>query len=319
MADKELKNNVGIDKTCTNIYDYLSDKMEKVASSTKSMNELKSFIKFISDKNSGVLQTNIVGDPILINAAEQAKLFSILGISKDEFLTVIKSSPRLSAGNGNSGINMFTDQFMFAAPLLILAGKLNNKNKKADAQGIMVFAYYKAYSSNVSRFFKYGVDEAAMAYTLNMVLDNRSYIVREGSVYATLVASAKTTYISYIDILGAKKGKPTDDMLFNNICYSSIFSKTKSWLYGLCASYMKVKEEGSHLNYEKSYFGSENDDTGKDIGIGRVQTKCRRDLSGSAVKKYDQKTGEDHGKRIETAHPAYHDCRKASSGGECGG
>jgi hypothetical protein len=219
-------------------------------------------IRYITDKNNEVLYTNIVGPSLLINDDDQKKVLSAIGLQKDELIEICQKSPRLQSG---SGIGKIIDQFSFALPLLLLSGQLHKKGKDELSQGIFLFTYYRAYSSKVSLFWSMGtVDEKAMLYTVQVELTDKSYIHKFGTVYNTLVESAKTAWDTYIDQLAGKPKKPTDDMIFNNIFYSAVFSKTGSWLKSLYGTYKSVKESGKYLDYEQSTFSTFDDDSQKD-------------------------------------------------------
>lgn len=246
-------------KTSTILYDSLKDHIAEIANKKDNLAKLVKTIQYINDKNTDVLNTNIVGYPLLINENDQNVVLSCLELTKKQLHDLVKSSPRMD------GVGKIIDQFAFALPLLLLSGELYKKKMIDLAQGIMLFAFYRPYSSKVASFFRLGtVDEKAMEYTTMIYLNDKSYIHKFGSVYAVLVESAKTTYESYIDILAGKKETPTDDMIFNNIFYSAIFSKTGSWIKSLYGSYLEVKNSGKALKYELSYYSSFDDDSQED-------------------------------------------------------
>lgn len=246
-------------KTSTILYDVLAPRMQEIAKDDKKLKELVKIIKFITDKNTDVLNTNIVGRPLLLNDKDQDDIYKILEISKKDLHTLCLSSPRLI------GIGKIINQFSFALPLLILSGELHKLKKEQLAQGVFLFTYYRPYASKVTTFFRLGiVDEKAMEYTTMIELNNKSFIHKYGSVYAVLTESAKSAYTSFIDNLSGIPTAPTDDILFNNIFYSAIFGKTGSWLKSLYGAYITVKKSGKALDYEQSFFSSYDDDSGKD-------------------------------------------------------
>jgi len=246
-------------KTSTILYDSLIDHMEMIANKKENLQKLVKQIQYINDKNTDVLNTNIVGYPLLINDNDQNNILSCLELTKKQLHDIVKSSPRMD------GVGKIIDQFAFALPLMILAGVLKKKKQIELSQGILLFTFYRPYASKITSFFRLGtVDEKAMEYTTMIYLNDKSFIHKYGSVYAVLVESAKTTYDSYIDILAGVGGAPTDDMIFNNIFYSAIFSKTGSWIKSLYGSYLEVKNSGKALKYELSYYSSFDDDSQED-------------------------------------------------------
>ena len=246
-------------KTSTILYDSLISHIEMIADKKENLQKLVKQIQYINDKNTDVLNTNIVGYPLLINDNDQNNVLSCLELTKKQLHDIVKSSPRMD------GVGKIIDQFAFALPLMILAGVLKKKKQIELSQGILLFAFYRPYASKITSFFRLGtVDEKAMEYTTMIYLNDKSFIHKYGSVYAVLVESAKTTYDSYIDILAGVGGSPTDDMIFNNIFYSAIFSKTGSWIKSLYGSYLEVKNSGKALKYELSYYSSFDDDSQED-------------------------------------------------------
>ena len=246
-------------KSSTFLYDSLIDQINTVSKDTAAMKKLVRVIQFITDKNTDVLNTNIVGYSLLINETDQKNILDCLNLTKKELIDLCKKSPRLN------GVGKVVDQFAFALPLLILAGCLANNKQEKLSQGVFLFTYYRAYASKVTTFFRLGtVDEKAMEYTVNIALTDKSYIHKFGSVYAVLVESAKSAYSAFISSLQGKPSYPTDDMLFNNIFYSAIFSKTGSWIKSLYSTYIGVKRSGKALDYEMSYYSTYDDDSGDD-------------------------------------------------------
>ncbi len=271
-------------KSSTFLYDSLVDQINEVSKDTAAMKKLVRIIQFITDKNTDVLNTNIVGYSLLINETDQNNILDCLGLKKKELIDLCKKSPRLN------GVGKVVDQFAFALPLLVLAGCLANNKQDKLSQGIFLFTYYRAYASKVTTFFRLGtVDEKAMEYTVNIALTDKSYIHKFGSVYAVLVESAKSAYTAFIKDLQGKPNHPTDDMLFNNIFYSAIFSKTGSWIKSLYSTYIEVKKSGKALDYELSYFSTYDDESGDEYEENNINSVSfgKRAVVSKAVTKFN--------------------------------
>lgn len=257
--------------TSTSLYDKIVPLLEPFANKMSVLNKIVSLIQKVNDKNADVLQTNIVGYPLLVNEKDQNAILDCLNLTKAQILQICSESPRLKAGKrvdggpALSGLGKIGDQFSFALPLILLSGILY-KNKKIElSKGFFLFTFYRAYSSKVASIFKYGtVDVPSMEYTVNIELNDKSYIHKYGTVYNTLVQSAASAYETYIKKIAGIESKPTDDLLFNNIFYSAIFSKTGSWISSLYGSYKKVKDSGKALKYEQSFYKSFDDDSQTD-------------------------------------------------------
>lgn len=260
-------------KTCHTLYDALYLRLRKIAESPTHIKQLLGDIQYISEKNSDILNTFIVGKSLLMNEADQTKIMTDIETSKDEIGEICDKSPRLSKSNLGAGIGKIKDQFSFALPLMLLSGQLHKLKKEKEAQTIFLFVYYRPYASKVASFFTLGTsDEDAMRYTVQIELNDKSYIHKYGTVIKTLEASAMSAYSTFIDTL-AGSPIPSDDTLFNNIFYSSIFSKTGSWLKSLYGAYKKVKTEGKYIRYEQTFYGTtDKDTTGTNYNTVEVQS-----------------------------------------------
>jgi len=271
-------------KTTTSIYDTLIDHINDIAKQPLKIIELKKIMSEITDKNSNILLTNIVGYQLLFNDRDQSRIFDVLGLKKDDVKNICLNSSRLD------GIGEGINQFVFAVPLLLLSGALANLHKDKESKEIFLFTFYKPYASKVAAIFKYEPDEAAMEYTVQEALDNKSFIHKYGSVLNVLSASAASAYAAFIDDLQAKTKKPTDDLLYNNLFYSAIFSKTGSWLKSVCDTYLKVKKQNLTLKYEKSHYASIDSDSGDEVyeenGIGS-NSALKREIVQKAITKFN--------------------------------
>lgn len=269
-------------KTSTVIYDSLAPKMQAVSKNKIQLAQLLKEITKITDKNANVLQTNIVGTPLIVNDMDQSRIFSAIGLTQKEVTEICLSSPRLD------GVGKIIDQFSFAVPLLLLSGALHKSKQDLMAQTIFKFIYFRPYASKVKTFFTMGtVDETAMNYTVNIALTDKSYIHKYGTVMATLEVSASSTYDAFINNLG---NQITDDLLYNNVFYSAIFSKTGSWIKSLYGTYKEVKASGKALKYEQSFYTSLDDDTGDDqVDDSNIQSDSavKRSVVGNAITKFN--------------------------------
>jgi hypothetical protein len=247
-------------KTSTYLYDTYHEITDEVAASPSKVNKIMEEIRRISTKNADTLQGYYVGKPLLVNEADKTAILDVFGLKKEDIVKSFDNSPRLAKDGVTGGINMVADQFAFALPLLLLSGSLHKIGKDDAAKSMMLFAYYCPYASKVAQFWTFGtVDEKAMDYTVNIVLNSKSYIHKYGSVYGALVASAESTYDYYIATL-AGRPKPTDDTIYNSIFYSSIFSKMFSMLKLIYGTYIQVKKDNKFLDYKKGFMTSTDDD-----------------------------------------------------------
>ena len=102
--------------------------MRLIAQNDMKLRELVKIIKFITDKNTDVLNTNIVGRPLLLNEKDQDEVYKILDLNKRDLHALCVASPRLT------GIGKIIDQFSFALPLLILSSELHKIKKELHKQ-----------------------------------------------------------------------------------------------------------------------------------------------------------------------------------------
>lgn len=276
---------VAINKTSTLLYDSLIDHITEISKKQENLKRLVNIIRYINEKNSDTLDTNIVGYSLLINEKDQDNILNCLDLTKKELKDLCLKSDRLT------GIGKVIDQFSFALPLLILSGVLKKQNKVELSQGIFLFCFYRPYASKVTTYFTLGtVDERAMEYTTMVELDNKSYIHKFGSVRAVLTESAKSAYAAFIDDLAGKHGSPTDDLIFNNIFYSAIFGKTNSWLKSLYGTYKMVKSTGKALGYESGVYSTNDDETGDDNyeeNAINSNSAAKRNVVAKAISKFN--------------------------------
>jgi hypothetical protein len=228
---------------------------EAVAKKSIFLNPLMRELSKFADKNSNILQTNIVGRQLLINDDMQDNILKIFGIDKKEITAAIKESPYFS----KFGNFQLMDQMIFSIPLILASGELYSQNKKKEAEMLYLSAFYKPYASVVFRHFKYGVNEDQMMYTIEN-LTERFDIKKQGSVIGVLEKMADSSFKNYLPTL-------TSDMISDkdiHVIYTAgIQSRISSFMKSIYNEYQKNK--GKYLPFEDSTFEGTDDSEGQDF------------------------------------------------------
>lgn len=243
-------------KTSTYFYETFHEMTDTVAKNSTKITKLISIIKKISDKNNDVLSSYQMGRQLLINKQDQQAVYDIFDTSEEELSEKILKSPRMY------GVGAILSQFTFALPLLLLSGSLYKINKIQISQTVFIFCFFRPWASKCGLFFPLGSNEDCMAYTVNFSLTNKSYLHKFGSIYGVMSESAKSTYDSFIKQLAGIGKIPTDDVIYNSIFYSGIFTRISSLFKGVYSIYLNNLNSKKYLAYDKPVVGGTDKDTG---------------------------------------------------------
>jgi hypothetical protein len=245
---------------------------EAVSKRSIFLNPLMRELSKFADKNSNVLQTNIVGRQLLINSDMQDNILKIFGIDRKDIISAIKESPYFS---GFGGLKLM-DQLIFSIPLMLASGELYKMNKKKESEMLYLSAFYKPYASIVFRHFKYGVNEDQMMYTIEN-LTERFDIKREDSVIGALEKMADSSFKNYLKYLTADTISDKD---IHVIYTAGIQSRISSFMKSIYNEYQKNK--GKYLPYEDSTFEGTDDSEGEEFSR---DIKSDAAIKNQAVKK----------------------------------
>jgi len=240
----------------SDVYDYLRPFIEKAAANTSVFNAIKKEIIKFADKNSTVLQSNIIGRQLLFNENIQQNILDIMGIDSKILDDVLRKSDYFNQyGTIKSDLKL-TDQLVAALPLILLAGEYQKKKKYEQAEFIYLISFYKPYATRISRYFPYGVNDDQMLYTIEN-LSERFDIKKQGTMLNVLIKMAKSSFDNYIkDVME----DPTDRKL-HVVFTSGVYSRINNFLQVLVNEYHKNK--GKYLPFEDATFDGTDDSEGE--------------------------------------------------------
>ena len=175
------------------IYDALKEAICEKAKDPMTFKKIQRVLSQILDKNSNVLQTNIIGRQLLINQKDERAFLDILEIDPEDVKKLIKASPYFQ----KFGELRLTDQLSFAIPLLILSIEYKRLKKDSEADILYFMTFLKPYASRVSQHWKLGVNEAQMMYTIESLSD-RFDIKKQGTLFGVLLKASKNSFENYI-------------------------------------------------------------------------------------------------------------------------
>lgn len=241
------------------IYDGLKEHLAKKAADVSIFRRIQRELARILDKNSNVLQTNIVGRQLLINQKDETAILDILGVDPDDVKKLIKESAYFQ----KFGELRLTDQLSFAIPLLIMSLEYKKLKKDSEAEILYFMTFLKPYASRVSQHWKMGVNEPQMMYTVESLSD-RFDIKKQGTLFGVLLKASKNSFENYIPDL-IKKNTVNDGEL--HIIYNSgVASRVNSFLASI---YNVYKENaGKKLSFEETSYSSL-DDNGEAEQVNR--------------------------------------------------
>ena len=221
----------------------LKRKLKNHAHSKKILKLTKEFMT----KNEHVLSTNIIGRQLLVNQKMEDDIFDAFDLDKKEVKRVMKESLYYKETFGRE--LMLTDQLCLAYPLILAALEYKRIGKQEESDLCYLLAHFKPYASRESVFFKFGVKEGQMLYTIERSLSERFDIKKYGTYRAN--KSAKSSYENYISNTG-KEEKYTDKKLY--VTYTSgIAGSVNTFIGGIVEEYRK--NEGKSLSFEAAAKG----------------------------------------------------------------
>ena len=243
-------------ESLTTIYDRFHEILEKKAKTPSVFNQIRSQGEKLLEKNREKLQTNIVGRQVIINQNDETAILNAVGISHEDMENAIAESPYFKV----FGELKLKAQLCFALPLILLSFEYAKIGKIEQAKYLYFLCYFKPYASRESLFFKYGVNEDQMLYTVEN-LTGKNDIKQLGTVLNVLI---KKSALSFENYFGEAKPKDTvTDKNLHDIYTSGIGSRVNSFLNGVFVEYMKNK--GKYLHYDSSTSAFDDDEEGSDF------------------------------------------------------
>lgn len=218
--------------TVSTIYDTLQPIIsKKVKESLTFQKFLKVFRNFAS-KNDTKLNTNIMGRQIILNQSAENDVLDAFGVTRDQVKDLIVESPYFKKFGKELAL---TDQLCLAIPLIIASLEYHRLNKKEESSLIYMFAFFKPYSSRESVFFKFGVNEGQMLYTIERDLTDRFDLKRQKTIFLSIKKQSESSYANYIEPY--KSDQVMTDKELHIIYNSGIATRMNHFIGGIVEKY----------------------------------------------------------------------------------
>lgn len=204
-------------------------------------NNIQRVINKIADSNIDVLQSNIVGKQLLFNDKAQDDILNVMGLSSEKSKKIIAESPFIKM----VGASSMRSQMAFLIPCAIFAGILTQQKMIEEAEMMFLIMFFKPWAARISNYFKHGVNEGRMAYTIEH-MDERSDIKTQGTVLSLLTKISKSSYDNYSEAL-MPKNIPGDKLLYD-VSMSGCYTRVNAAIKKIYIKYDVNK--GKTLGYE---------------------------------------------------------------------
>lgn len=250
MKANEFKGDaIDLVNSSSDFYNAFDPIIKKKVKEPRTFQKILSLTKEFMTKNENALSTNIVGRRVLVNQKMEDDIFSAFDLDKKEVKKVILDSLYFKETFGRE--LMLTDQLCLAYPLILAALEYNRIGKQEESDLCYLLAHFKPYSSRESVFFKFGVREGQMLYTLEKSLSERFDIKKYGTIINVLRKRAQSSYLNYIEKT-EKNEAYTDKKLY--VTYTSgIAGSVNTFIGGIAEEYRK--NEGKNLSFEAGIKG----------------------------------------------------------------
>lgn len=217
---------------------------KKVKESITFTKFLKVFREF-ANKNDVKLNTNIMGRQVVMNTKTENDVMDIFGFNREEIKNLILSSPYFKKFGKELAL---TDQLCLAIPLILASLEYRRINKKEESELCYFFAFFKPYASRESVFFKYGVNESQMLYTVENDLTDRFDLKRNKTIFLSIKKQADSSYNNYITEY--KNDQVMTDKELHIIYNSGISTRMNHFIGAIVEKYRL--NNGKSLDFESS-------------------------------------------------------------------
>lgn len=229
----------------TTIYDAIQPTIQKCVKDGSTFQKFLRIFKDFVRKNDRKLNTNIIGRQVVISQKMEDDVLDVFKMSKESMKNIILDSPYFK----NFGKELaLTDQMCLAIPLIIASLEYYKLGKKEESDLIYFFSFFKPYSSRESVFFKYGVNEGQMLYTIEKDLTDRFDIKKHKTLFLSLKKKAENSFENYIPQY--KDGTKITDKDLHIIYNSGIATRVNHFIFAIVEVYLK--NAGKSLDFENS-------------------------------------------------------------------
>lgn len=215
------------------IRDHLVPRIEANLTMARATVINKGIVRYV-DKNSDILMKMNWSERYSFADQDRALIYDNIGIDERTFQEEIRESKQIYSGNKIQS-NPFYCSVMLTAHVL-----LEQKNEKL-AQLIMTYMCMQMYTSAHKGFFKYGVNDKIMNYTIAH-LDNSFRVRSVPSLFAWIDDNAEQTFNAYKDRI-----ERCDDADISWVV-NAMWDRIKGKLRKIANLYYKNHEAGNYLN-----------------------------------------------------------------------
>lgn len=229
----------------TTIYDSMIPTIREKVKQPSTFARFVKLFKEFATKNDSKLNTNIMGKQIVLNARLEDDVIETFGFERKEIKELIISSPYFKKFGKELAL---TDQLCLAIPLILAALEYRRINKKEESELCYLFAFFKPYASRESVFFKYGVNEHQMLYTIENDLTDRYDLKTNKTIFLCIKKKSENSYNNYIPLYKSDQ-KMTDSEL--HVIYNSGIASRMNQFIGKVVELYK-KNNGKSLDFESA-------------------------------------------------------------------
>lgn len=248
------------------IYDSLYPIIKKKVKEPLTFQKFLKVFKDFATKNDSKLNTNIMGRQIILSQKNENDIFEIFGVEKSYIRELIINSPYFAKFGKELAL---TDQLCLAIPLIFASLEYKRLNKKEESLLLYFFTFFKPYSSRESVFFKYGVNEPQMLYTVERDLTDRFDLKKYKTIFLCIKKQSESSYNNYI---GSYKNDQSISDKDLHIIYNSGISTRMNHFIGAIVERYRANA-GKSLDFESAASGVyDKDDESMDFEDADIQS-----------------------------------------------
>ena len=224
------------------IVEKLYPQIEAVLKTSVGDRKFKQIIGNYMDRNSSKLYT--AGPQYLIPFADvdKAEYFNLFHLRKNDVVNIVKEITRKISSS--TDFKLLTNNPIFFVFWCCIRYYTLKNDKKGLNSSLAIYAL-SVYPSIFSLYFKYGVNEGVMQFTMDS-LSNKYILKQEGSLFAGLFKSISNSYEFLKGTM--KEGKDADVIRW----IQRIRNDQKSMFKNITNAYMKNYREGNRVRTSMS-------------------------------------------------------------------
>lgn len=200
---------------------------------------LKKHIINYMDKNHEVIFAQGPMTRLLFTNRDQDVILEFVGVTEAEVKAVIKQVPSIKAS-----WQILNNPFYILSCYMIR--DLDKQKRQADLELILMYMSLKIYSGLFPKYFKHGVNQQIMAFTLNDLSDKFKYKAAKNN-YGVI----KDVVFNSHQYYEKKLLEGNDEML--NDYLTQIFSRLNKIIMNIAKEYYNNRAKKNYLNTVKTY------------------------------------------------------------------